>query len=167
MSLQGQKKKSQPRTGQATGWSLTYNKALTAPGPRAFSLRCPPLSPLLWEGPSPWQKALAYAKEAGRRTGPCCSSPPPPSQSGGQPSVRARPKGLPRGPEARPTPGAPRDRRRPRCSPGRGGPGALCAPTHQGGRGGELGAGEHLRGRRPGAGREAQSGISAERGRGG
>lgn len=40
-------------------------------------------------------------------------------------------------------------------------PAGLGAPTHQGGRGSELGASEHLRGRRPGG---QQSGVSAEKG---
>lgn len=95
LSLQGQKIPALHRTSNRLEFDLQQGAGRTRP--KSFSLRCPPPSPLLWEGPSPWQRALAHAKEAGRRTRPCRSSPPPPhpSHSGGQPSVRARPRGPP------------------------------------------------------------------------
>lgn len=148
-------KKSRPCKGQATGWSLTYSGARRAVGPGAAACADLPLlrrpsaqAPHLAQGP-----AAPRRQEGERGPAAVCPTPAPiPSLSGGQRSLRARPRALPRGSETRATrdrpatvahPAADRTRsvRRRRRPP--------RTPTHQGGRGGELGASEHLSGRRP------------------
>lgn len=66
LSLQGQKIQASHRTSNRLEFDLQQGAERTRP--KSFSLRCPPPSPPVREGPSPWQRALAHTKVAGRRT---------------------------------------------------------------------------------------------------
>lgn len=140
-------KKSRPCTGQATGWSLTYREARSAVGPGAAGCADLPLlgrsrakAPHLGTGPRP--------RQGGRKENaalPQSDRPPPPplrSRAGsaryGLVPGRCRGARRPAQTAIAPRPSVRRRRHPPRT------------PTHQGGRGGELGASEHLSGRRPG-----------------
>lgn len=124
VSLQGQKIPALRRTSNRLEFDLQQGTERTRP--KRFSLRCPPPSPLVWEGPSPWQRALAHAKEAGRRSRPCRSKPPPLRTRAGSPRYGltlgacrraqrlARPPGTPRPPPSPVQPGT-----RPARRPGR------------------------------------------------
>lgn len=119
-------KKSRPCVGQATGWSLTYNKAQSAPGPRGFRCAALPLhrscgkAPHLGKGP--WPTPRRREGEAG----PAAASPPPLRTRAGSPRYGltlgacrraqrlARPPGTPRPPPSPVQPGT-----RPARRPGR------------------------------------------------
>lgn len=74
LSLQRQNPTALRRTSNRLEFDLQQGAERTRP--KSFSLRCPPPSPLVWDGPSPWQRALDHAKEAGRRNRPCRNSTP-------------------------------------------------------------------------------------------
>lgn len=137
---------------------MTYSKGQSGPGRRAFRYAALPLhrwcgmAPHLGKGP--W---LTPRRREGE-TGPAATRPPSsPFALGRTAPVRAHPRSLLAGSGARPTSGHPttaaaapaagqdtagEEAQAPSTGPG--------APTHQGGRGSELGASEHLSGRRPG-----------------
>jgi len=73
-TLQGQKTPASRRPSNKLEFDLQQGAERTRPV--SFSLRYPPPPPPVWEGPSPWRRAPAHAKEAGRRTRLCGSSTP-------------------------------------------------------------------------------------------